>query len=362
MGVSPSRAGRRSTIAHAGRLPCGHDRAGGRDRWDGSWPPQTDGSRGVVNDPDLALIVLAVLVGACTPPPPEMQVINDAAAALGGADRIQSVTTLIIEGKGSAPNVGQNRMPDDELPVWKVNGFTRTIDLANGRTRVQQLREAQFLFAGAPAARDAGPRRRRRLQRRARRHETRAGEAAARDRRIEMLHHPITIVRAALDPAAKVTQPSHGRRTDSWSTSRRRRATPSRWPSTPTQLPTRVISMADNANMGDVAIVTSFSDYEDVNGLQAAEAADDEDGQVPAVRSAGVEERPRRRRRRSGGPAGGQVSDQCRAARRSSSPPSRWQGHLVARRLRQPSQRRLRVRRSPRAVRGAAERGADRRR
>jgi len=35
-----------------------------------------------------------------------------------------------------------------------------------------------------------------------------------------------------------------------------------------TKLPSRVTSMADNANMGDVAIVTTFSGYEDVNGLK----------------------------------------------------------------------------------------------
>ena len=44
-------------------------------------------------------------------------------------------------------------MPDGELPVWKVTEFKRTIDLANGRTRMQQLRTAQFLFAGATVQR-----------------------------------------------------------------------------------------------------------------------------------------------------------------------------------------------------------------
>ena len=60
---------------------------------------------------------VAVLSVGCAQVPPEMQVVDDAAAALGGRDRIQSVKTLIIEGEGPAPNVGQNRMPDSELPV-----------------------------------------------------------------------------------------------------------------------------------------------------------------------------------------------------------------------------------------------------
>jgi len=35
-----------------------------------------------------------------------------------------------------------------------------------------------------------------------------------------------------------------------------------------TKLPSRVVSMSENANMGDVAIVTTFSGYEDVGGLK----------------------------------------------------------------------------------------------
>ena len=34
------------------------------------------------------------------------------------------------------------------------------------------------------------------------------------------------------------------------------------------KLPTRVVSMADNTNLGDVAIETSFADYQDVGGLK----------------------------------------------------------------------------------------------
>ena len=156
----------------------------------------------------VALIVIAVFAGSCASRSPEQTIVDDAAAALGGAERIQSLTALELTGSGSAPNAGQNRMPDDELPVWKVTEHTRTIDLANGRTRVRQFREAQFQFAGATVQRltqgldgdvayNAAPDGTM----------TRAGDAAARDRRIELLHHPITLVRAALDPAAKLANP-----------------------------------------------------------------------------------------------------------------------------------------------------------
>ncbi|MEO8260748.1 MAG: MBL fold metallo-hydrolase [Acidobacteriota bacterium] len=214
-------------------------------------------------------VVCATALSACAQVPPELQVVNDAAAALGGRDRIQSLKTLMIEGEGSAPNAGQNRMPDDELPIWKVTEYERRLDLTNGRTRMRQLRTAQFLFAGAMTQRqdqaldgdfayNIGPDGT----------ATRAGEAAARDRRIEWLHHPITIVRAALHPAAKLTNLRQ------LGTERIVDVTTARGDiltlaiEGATGLPSRVTSMADNANLGDVAIETKFSGYEEVNGVK----------------------------------------------------------------------------------------------
>ena len=101
----------------------------------------------------LFTILTAVLVSACTRTPPELQAVVDAANALGGREKILAIKTLTIEGEASAPNVGQNTMPDGELPVWKVTEFTRAIDLANGRTRMQQTRTAQFQFANSPVQR-----------------------------------------------------------------------------------------------------------------------------------------------------------------------------------------------------------------
>jgi len=215
-----------------------------------------------------SILVLA-LAGACTQSPPEKRVIDEAAAALGGKDRIQAARTLVIDGEGASPNVGQNTMPDGELPVWKVTHYKRAIDLASGRTRVQQVRTAQFLFAGATVQRqdqgldadvafnvgEGGQ-------------VTRAGEAAARDRRIELLHHPITIVRAALDPAARVAnlRMNGGDELVDITTAKGDQLTLA--VDGTTKLPSRVTSMINNPNMGDVALTTAFADYEDVNGLK----------------------------------------------------------------------------------------------
>ncbi len=69
------------------------------------------------------------------------------AEAMDGKGRILAVKTLVIEGEGPAPNLGQIVTPDSELPVWQVTEFKRKIDLANGGMRTQQLLAAQFLFA-----------------------------------------------------------------------------------------------------------------------------------------------------------------------------------------------------------------------
>lgn len=216
----------------------------------------------------VTVLAIAWAVG-CAQAPPERKTVDDAAAALGGQDRVLAARTLTIEGGGPAPNVGQNTMPDGELPVWQVSEYRRTVDLANARVRIQQRRDAKFLFAGAltqqqdqrldgdvaynvnPAGTPA-----------------RVGDAAARDRRIDALHHPLTIVRAALDPAATLANPRQQGSDDLVDITTARGDMLTLAIDRASRLPSRVTSMAAHPNMGDVAIATTFSDYEEVNGLQ----------------------------------------------------------------------------------------------
>src|SRR6266853_951491 len=101
----------------------------------------------------VSLVVIGSAGAGCLRTPAEPQTILEAADALGGRHKLLEIRTLTIEGEGSAPNVGQNTMPDGELPVWKVTEFKRTIDLAKDRAGVQQLRTAQFQFANSPIQR-----------------------------------------------------------------------------------------------------------------------------------------------------------------------------------------------------------------
>ena len=50
-------------------------------------------------------LVIAVFVSACASQAPE-QLVNDAAGALGGQDRILAIETLTIEGEGVAGSLG----------------------------------------------------------------------------------------------------------------------------------------------------------------------------------------------------------------------------------------------------------------
>jgi hypothetical protein len=218
----------------------------------------------------------AALVGACNQTPPEMQVINDAAAALGGADRVAAVKTLIMEGEGYDQAVGGSQTPVAPQNSFRVTEYRRTLDLEHGRTRVQQIRTAQFPFAlavvtpqdmrldgdiaynvgGAPSADGTPPQ------------PARAPVAVGRARRLEMLQHPLTIVRAALDPAAKV---ANLREEDNQphvdiTTAAGDVVTLAIDPSN--KLPTHVSYPGYDPNWGDIVIEAQFSGYEDVNGLK----------------------------------------------------------------------------------------------
>jgi len=163
----------------------------------------------------VALFVLfaAATLGACTQAPPEQQIVNDAAAALGGAEKIQAVKTLVIEGEGTNGNLGQDMSPDATGQTFTVTGYKRAIDVLSRRVRIEQTRTPNFTFfqgqqpqnqvlgVDGDVAYNVAPSGT----------ATRAADAVAKDRRAESYHHPITIIRAALDPAARLSNPSRPR-------------------------------------------------------------------------------------------------------------------------------------------------------
>jgi hypothetical protein len=213
-------------------------------------------------------VLAAALLSGCNGHP-ELKAVRAAAEAMGGRDRILAVKTLTIEGEGENPNLGQNVTPEAPLTIWKVSGFKWTMDLEKGRMRVEQVRTAQFPFALANAVRQNmaldgdvawnvtgdGP-------------SSRLTDKIALDRRLDMLHHPVTILRAALDPGARLSDFSKSgtQQLIDITTAKGDQLTLAL--DSTTMLPASVRSETDQPNLGDVVIETSFTDYEDVNGLK----------------------------------------------------------------------------------------------
>jgi len=200
---------------------------------------------------------------------PELAVINSAADALGGKARIQAIRTLIIEGSGTNPNVGQNRNPDDPLPNWKVTDYRRRIDVANGSMRLEQRRQAQFPFSMANDVRqnlgldrdiayNVGPDGK----------AARVAEALARDRRIEMLGNPVTIVRAALHPAAKLSHLRREGRVQLIDLTTAKGDDLTLAVDAATHLPDSVRWLSASDNLGDIHNEAFFQDYETVSGVK----------------------------------------------------------------------------------------------
>ena len=67
------------------------------------------------------LFVVTVAVGGCEQLSPEMQLIHDAATALGGVEAVEQVATLRIEGSGNNFRLGQNPTPNAPLPRPRSN-------------------------------------------------------------------------------------------------------------------------------------------------------------------------------------------------------------------------------------------------
>ena len=215
------------------------------------------------------LWVLAAVAATAFAQTAELKLVTGAAEALGGKDKILAVKTLTIEGSGIEPNVGQNPLPEAPLANWNVPEFKRTIDFSSGRMRVEKHRVAQFDFALATdvhqtlgldgdIAFNVNPEGR----------AQRASDAVARDRRVEMLGNPIALVRAALDPSAKLSnlRKKGGEQMVDVTTAQGDRVTLA--VDAKTHLPASVSWMTSSENLGDVVNTTTFSGYEAVNGLK----------------------------------------------------------------------------------------------
>ena len=90
------------------------------------------------------VIALAAVAVGCSSAPPEMEAVQNAAEAMGGADAIRSATTRVIEASGTGYRLGQNFNPDGDLPQVEIESVRVEVDLVNHRRRAEDTR-ANFL-------------------------------------------------------------------------------------------------------------------------------------------------------------------------------------------------------------------------
>ena len=220
----------------------------------------------------LRLFIPALIATACgcASQTPEQQVVERAAAALGGRERVLAARTLTLEdGSGRQFNLGQDMTPGAKGQTFAVSQLARRYDLSATRMRVELIRTPNFAYFQGPAPQRLvqGVDNTIGFNISADGTASRLAESATRDRRIEFHHHPVTLLRAALADGARLGE---ARTT---ATERRVNVTlPDNVTLTlvtdDSGLPTRIESPSAHPNLGDVVLTTRFADYQDVTGLK----------------------------------------------------------------------------------------------
>jgi glyoxylase-like metal-dependent hydrolase (beta-lactamase superfamily II) len=216
----------------------------------------------------LSTTIAALTLSGCTAQPPEQQFITDAMTAVGGRSRVEAVKTVVIEGGGVNYNLGQDMKPEAATQTFAVSEYTRQIDVANGRQRVQQTRTPKFAYFQGPQAQtqvlgldgdiafNVNP----------------AGQASRlaalgeRDRRTDWFHHPITALRAVTLPETTVSSV----RTIGTVRQADFKLRDVEWTMTidAAGLPLSISSRSYHPNLGDVVMTTTFAEYQETNGLR----------------------------------------------------------------------------------------------
>ena len=221
--------------------------------------------------------VIFLLASAALAQSPERRLIDRAAQAMGGREKLLALKSLAIYGYGQLAyqDGGGNITASLDAPQkWiNINDSKRTIDVANGRMRLEQRQYQDFVFAlaasmtGAQRANqvldgdiafNVGPNGQ----------AQRANAATARQRRIDMLDNPAMLIRTALDPKSKLgnLRKAGTRQTVDLTTPAGDQVTLAI--DDATNLPAWMSYVAPHTNYGDVTYRTAYVGYEDEQGIQ----------------------------------------------------------------------------------------------
>ena len=221
--------------------------------------------------PILRFVAGTLLFGAvagCERATPEQQFTGDAIEALGGRSRIETVRTLTLEGEGVNYNLGQDMEPEAATQQFAVTNYRRHIDIAGGRQRVEQTRTPKFSYFQGPQPQTQifGLDGTVAFNVNAQGQPSRAAALAETDRRHELYHHPLTLLRATLDPGTTVTN------VRAVGAARQADITTAAGPQVTMTIdaagrPLSISSKTHHANLGDVVVTTAFAAYDNVSDL-----------------------------------------------------------------------------------------------
>lgn len=188
--------------------------------------------------------------------------LDAAARTMGGKDRVLAVRTLVLEARGEQLNFGQGHTPTADSK-FEVTSLRRVFDFANKRWFLDLTREPRFITANmAPQRQRSGLDGDVAYNIAASGAMSRAGAQVATDRSYEFLYHPVGFLQAAYAPGAEVFEESAP------DNMRLIRITPggnkfAMVVDARTNLPARIERVVYQPMLGDVMLVTDFSDWQD---------------------------------------------------------------------------------------------------
>lgn len=194
---------------------------------------------------------------------------DDALRAMGGEAAVRAPTSLTIEAAGRTYNWGQGVSPTGTLPRFDVTELRRTTDLTAVRHTMEMSRIPTFVtVSAAPQRIQSGLDGEIAYGIQPNGNANRQAPAAAVGRRHEHYHHPLVLVRAALEPGAEIqaagTQEGHH--------VLRIKLTPADsfqlWLDRRTHLPARIRSIRDDTNLGDLLLESTFEGWAPSGALQ----------------------------------------------------------------------------------------------
>ena len=214
-----------------------------------------------------ALILAVGLLFGCSTTA-DKQLPREAAVAMTGSPAtLNDISRLLmVEGTGVNFNLGQNMTPDAELPKFTVTNFQRVMQFGAGRWRQDQTRVANYVTANTAPQRQItavdgtvafnvnpdGT-------------TVRQPDQIARDRRAELLHHPMGFLQAVFSERGTVSNTRTEGNLEAVDLTVDGTAF-TMYVDPATKLPAKITSMVYNVNLGDVLMESTFGPYVAVQG------------------------------------------------------------------------------------------------